>query len=65
MAAIVVVVDGSNGGIEPMAPMAALSTVAAVDGGGNNGVSTTTSYEHNRPLPSLGQGSDGGVEGAP
>ncbi len=30
------VVDGGNGGMEPMAPMTALLTAVAVDGGGNN-----------------------------
>ncbi len=63
--AIAVVVDGSNHGIEPTALMAALSTVAAVDGGGNDGIFTTTSYNHDCSLPSLGQGSAGRVEGAP
>ncbi len=41
MVAIGVVVDGRGSGIEPMAPMSVSSTVAAVDGSGNNGVFTT------------------------
>ncbi len=44
-AAIAVIVDGSDCGIEPTATMAALPTVVAVDDGGNNGVFTTTSYK--------------------
>ncbi len=47
-AAIAVVVDGGNGGIELMAPMAARSTVAAVDGVSNNGVFITISSNNNR-----------------
>jgi hypothetical protein len=38
MAAIAVIVDGSGSGIELIAPIAASSTVAAVDGSGDNGV---------------------------
>jgi hypothetical protein len=44
MAVIVNIVFGGGVGIEPMAPMVALSTVVAVDGGGNDGIFTTTSY---------------------
>jgi hypothetical protein len=43
--AIAVVVNGSIGGIEPTAPMAVLSMVAAVDGGGNDGIFTTPSHD--------------------
>ncbi len=51
VAIAVVVVDGGSG-IEPTAPMAALLTVAVVDGSGDNGVFTTTSYEDNcNPCP--------------
>jgi hypothetical protein len=50
MAAIAVVVAGGGSGIEPTAPMAVSSTVAAVDGSGDNGVFTTTSYDDNRIL---------------
>jgi hypothetical protein len=61
MAAIAVVIDGGGSGIEPTAPMVALSTVAAVDGSGNDGVFTTTSYNNDchpcphcpRPCPPL------------
>ncbi len=43
-AAIVVVIDGGGSRIEPTAPMAALSTVAAVDGGGKDGAFITASH---------------------
>jgi hypothetical protein len=47
----VIVVSGSSG-IEPTAPMAALSTLAVVDGSSNDGVFTTTSYDNDRnPCP--------------
>ncbi len=39
-AVIVVIVDGGGGGIELTGPMAVSSTLAAVDGGGNDGVFT-------------------------
>jgi hypothetical protein len=42
MAAITVVVDDGSSGIELTAPMTMSSTVAAVDGSGNNGIFTTT-----------------------
>jgi hypothetical protein len=52
MAAIAVVVDSGVGGIEPMAPMAASSTVSVVDGGGNDGVFTHASHDNDRhPYP--------------
>jgi hypothetical protein len=52
MAAIAVVVDDGSGGIEPTAPMAASSTVAAVDGGSNDGVFTDASHDNNcHPCP--------------
>jgi hypothetical protein len=47
-AAIAVVVDGGGSEIEPTALMAAFSTVAAVDGGGNDGVFTDTSHDNDR-----------------
>ncbi len=43
-----VVVDGGGGGIELMAQMAVLSTVAAVDGGGNDGVFITASHDNHQ-----------------
>jgi hypothetical protein len=46
--AIAVVVDGGGSGIESMAPMVALSMVAVVDGGGNNGIFTTASQDDDR-----------------
>jgi hypothetical protein len=50
--AIAVVVDGGGSGIEPTAPMVASLTVVAVDGGGNDGVVTTTSYDNDHhPCP--------------
>jgi hypothetical protein len=52
MAAIAVVVDSGGGGIELAAPIVALSTVAAIDGGGNDGVFTNASHGNNRhPCP--------------
>jgi hypothetical protein len=42
---IVVIANGGGSWIEPTAPMAALSPVAAVDGSGNDGVFTTTYYD--------------------
>jgi hypothetical protein len=52
MVAIAVVVDGAGGGIELMVPMAASSAVAAVDGGGNDGVFTDASHDNDRhPRP--------------
>ncbi len=52
MVAIAVIVDGSSCGTEPTVPMAALLTVAVVDGGGNNGVFITASHNDNRhPCP--------------
>jgi hypothetical protein len=48
MAAIEVIVDGGDTGIEPTAPMAASLTVAAVDGGGNNGDLTPSYYDNDR-----------------
>jgi hypothetical protein len=51
-AAIAVIVDGGSSGIEPLAPMAALLTVAAVDGDGNDGIFTKASHDNNRhPCP--------------
>ncbi len=51
-AAIAVAVDSGSGGIEPMVPMAASSTVALVDGGSNNGVFTNTSHDNDcHPCP--------------
>ncbi len=46
MAAIAVVVNGGGGGIELTAPMAASSTVAAIDGGGDNGVFTNACHNN-------------------
>jgi hypothetical protein len=52
MAAIVVIVDNGNNGIDLMAPMVVLLTVVAVDGSGNNGVFTTSYYDNDRhPRP--------------
>jgi hypothetical protein len=52
LAEIAVVVNGGGSGIELMALMAALSMVAAVDGGGNDGVFTTPSYnDDHHPCP--------------
>jgi hypothetical protein len=48
MAAIAVVIDGGSSGIKPTALMAASLTVAAVDGGGNDGIFTTNSYNNDR-----------------
>ncbi len=42
-----VVVDGGSGGMEPMAPMAALLTAVAVDGGGGNGIVATAINDNN------------------
>jgi hypothetical protein len=61
MVTIAVVVDSGGGGIEPTAPMAALSTVVAVNGSGDNGVFTNASHNkdrhlcphHPRPCPPL------------
>ncbi len=51
-AAIVAIVNGCNNEIERMASMEALSTVAVVDGGGNNGVFTTSYYDNDHhPCP--------------
>ncbi len=50
--AIAVVVDGGGGGIEPTALMVVSLTMAVVDGGSNNGVFTTTSYNKDyHPCP--------------
>jgi hypothetical protein len=50
--AIAVVINGGSSGIELMAPIAALPTVAAVDGGSNDGVFTTASHDDDRhPCP--------------
>jgi hypothetical protein len=50
--AILVIVNSSAGGIELMALMAALLTVAAVDDGNDNGIFTTAShYDDRRPRP--------------
>jgi hypothetical protein len=46
-AMIAVIVDCGSGGIEPNALMAALSMLAEVDGGSNNGVLTTASCNNN------------------
>jgi hypothetical protein len=43
-AAIAVVIDGGSGGLELTASMVALSTVAAVDGGGEDGIFITKSH---------------------
>jgi hypothetical protein len=52
MAAIAVVVNGGGSGIQPMAPMAAWLTVAAVDGGGDDGIFTNASHDNNHhPCP--------------
>jgi hypothetical protein len=52
MAVIAVDVDGDGSGIEPTAPMAAMLSVAAVDGGGNKGIFTNASNNNNRhPCP--------------
>ncbi len=40
--AIAVIIDGSNNGIDSTALMAGSLTVVAVDGGGNNGIFTTS-----------------------
>ncbi len=48
MAAIAVVVNGGNNGIDLTALMAALLTVTAVDGGGNNGIFTTRYFDSDR-----------------
>jgi hypothetical protein len=51
-AAIVVIVGSGSGRIEPMVPMAASLTVAAVDGGGNDCIFTNTSHDNDRhPCP--------------
>ncbi len=52
MAAIAVVVDGGDDGIDSKAPMAVSLTIGAVDGGGNDGVFTTrynNNYCHTHP----------------
>ncbi len=50
--AIAVIVNGGNNGIEPMATIAGLLTVAAVDGSGNNGIFTSSYYDNDRkPCP--------------
>jgi hypothetical protein len=52
MAAMAVVVNDGSGGIELAAPMAALSTVAAVNDSSDDGIFTTTSYNNNKhPCP--------------
>ncbi len=51
MLAIAVVIDNDGGGIEPMVPMVAslmVATVAAVDGGAEDGVFTTNSHNDDR-----------------
>jgi hypothetical protein len=54
MAVLDVVVNDGGSGIEPAAPMAVSSTVAAVDGGGKDGVFTTNSHNGNHhPCSSL------------
>jgi hypothetical protein len=45
---VAVVVDSWGSAIEPTAPMAASSTVVAVDGSGNDGIFATTYYADNR-----------------
>ncbi len=60
---IAVVIGGGGAGIEPTAPMAASSMVAAVDGDGIDGVFTTASHNKDQhpgphcpcphPCPSL------------
>ncbi len=64
-AAIAVVVDGNGGGIEPTVPMAALLSVAAIDGGAKDGIFTTNSHNDNHhPHPPLDKNLRG-EEGAP